>query len=76
MTRARRLRIVADVSTCVGARQCALNAPAVFGHDDANLVVMLQPVVDDRPDVADAITMCPTGSLSAVDVTTGKTVYP
>lgn len=76
MTAARRLRVSADVSICAGVRQCVLNDPTVFAHDERNLVTLLQSEVDDHPELADAIAMCPTGALSAVDVETGDEVYP
>ncbi len=76
MTETRRLRITADVSTCAGVRQCVLSDPTVFAHDDQYLVVVLQSEVDDHPELADAIAMCPTGSLSAVDLETGEEIYP
>lgn len=76
MSEPRRLRIEANVDTCSGVRQCVLNDPAVFGHDDRNLVEVLQHEVDDHPELVDAITACPTGSLSAYDAETGEPVYP
>jgi len=53
-----------------------LSDPIVFGHDDRNLVKVLQPEVNDSPALAEAITMCPTGALSARDAETGEIVYP
>jgi ferredoxin len=76
MTEPRRLRVEADTSTCAGVRQCVLSDPAVFGHDDRNIVTVLQAEVDDHPELGEAITMCPTSSLSAFDVETGEMVYP
>lgn len=76
MTAHRRLRVHADVSTCAGVRQCVLSDPTVFGHDDRNIVQVLQTEVDDSEQLAEAIAMCPTGSLTAFDVETGEIVYP
>lgn len=76
MSEPRRLRVEADVATCVGARQCVLSDPFVFGHDKWNLVEVLEAEVDDHPELAEAITMCPTGALSAIDADTGEVVYP
>ncbi|MGZ0192654.1 MAG: ferredoxin [Acidimicrobiales bacterium] len=75
MSQPRRLRVEADVDTCVGAQQCVLSDPSVFGHDEQNLVVVLRFEVDDHPELAEAITMCPTGALSAIDADTGEVVY-
>lgn len=76
MNAPRRLRIDANVSTCVGARQCVLSDPSVFGHDERNLVELKQIEVSDHPELAEAIAMCPTGSLTAIDALTGEAVYP
>jgi len=76
VTEPRRLRIHASVDVCAGVRQCVLSDPIVFGHDDRNLVKVLQPEVNDSPALAEAITMCPTGALSARDAETGEIVYP
>lgn len=76
MSQARRLRVEADVAMCVGARQCVLSDPSVFGHDECNLVEVLQVEVDDHPELAEATTMCPTGALEAIDPATGEVVYP
>jgi ferredoxin len=76
MTTTRRLRVTADVTICAGVRQCVLSDPAVFAHNDQHLVMVLQSEVDDHPELADAIAMCPTGALSATDLETGNEVYP
>tara|TARA_B110000263_G_scaffold119359_1_gene103938 strand:- start:141 stop:260 length:120 start_codon:yes stop_codon:yes gene_type:complete len=39
-------------------------------------VEVLQIEVDDHPELAEAITMCPTGALAAIDPDTGEVVYP
>lgn len=76
MSQPRRLRVEADVATCVGAQQCVLSDPSVFGHDESNLVEVLQLEVDDHPELAEAVNMCPTGALSAIDADSGEVVYP
>lgn len=76
MTEPRRLRIHANVEICAGVRQCVLSDPTVFAHDDRNLVTVLQSEVDDHPELAEAIAMCPTGALSARDAETDAIVYP
>lgn len=76
MTESKRLLIVADTSTCAGVRQCVLSDPDVFAHDELNIVKVLHVEVDDHPELAEAISVCPTASLSAFDVETGEMVYP
>jgi ferredoxin len=76
MTTTRRLHVTADVTICAGVRQCVLSDPTVFAHNDQNLVMVLQSEVDDHPELAEAIAMCPTGALSATDLETGNEVYP
>lgn len=76
MTATRRLRVTADVTICAGVRQCVLSDPTVFAHDDRHLVIVLQHEVDDHPELAEAIAMCPTGALSAIDINTSEAVYP
>jgi ferredoxin len=53
-----------------------LSDPAVFAHDDRNIVKVLQVEVDDHSELGEAIAMCPTASLSAFDVESGEMVYP
>jgi ferredoxin len=38
--------------------------------------MVLQSEVDDHPELADAIAMCPTGALTATDLDSGEEVYP
>ncbi|MFT7473799.1 MAG: ferredoxin [Verrucomicrobiales bacterium] len=76
MTQPRRLQVQSDVTLCVGARQCVLSDPSVFGHDEQHMVEVLQLEVDDHPELAEAIGMCPTGALWALDANTGEEIYP
>lgn len=61
------MRIIADLSRCVGAGQCVLTEPALFDQDPEDGTVV---VLDDRPpaDLAgaarDAARVCPSQALS------------
>jgi len=72
-----RMRIVADLSRCIGAGQCVLTDEAVFDQDDEEGTVRL--LTDHVPGaelsrVREAIGICPSQALSLVpeeaDVTT------
>nr|ADX66469.1 ScnF [Streptomyces chattanoogensis] len=59
------MRITVDPDRCVGAGQCALNAPALFDQDDDGLVTLLtEPGADqhDKARLADAL--CPSGAIT------------
>ncbi|SCL26014.1 ferredoxin [Micromonospora inyonensis] len=61
------MQVTADRTRCVGAGQCVLTDPAVFGQDDDGMVVVL----DDRPPddatvvrVREAVHICPGRALT------------
>ncbi|WP_320774082.1 ferredoxin [Streptomyces sp. CRN 30] len=60
------MRVTVDSERCVGAGQCALNAPDVFDQDDAGVVVLLrkEPGEQDREAVRAAGDLCPSGSVT------------
>ncbi len=56
------LKVVVDASLCIGSGNCALSAPAVFGHDEEQAVVVLRddaPPEAEREAVALAVEQCP-----------------
>jgi ferredoxin len=61
------MKIIADLTRCVGAGQCVLTEPALFDQDPEDGTVV---VLDDRPagDLAraaqDAVRVCPSQALS------------
>jgi ferredoxin len=59
------MRLRANRETCCGAGVCVVTAPRHFAHDDAGLVVVLEPHPDeaDRVDVEFAVDACPTQSI-------------
>jgi ferredoxin len=63
------MRIDADMDRCVGAGQCVLTDPAVFGQNDDGLV----EVLNARPDGAgaeharEAAHICPAQALTIQD---------
>lgn len=64
------MKIVADLSKCVGAGQCVLAAPEIFGQgDDDGLVVIkrLNPSEAERQVVDMAVRSCPSLALGLVD---------
>jgi ferredoxin len=64
------LKILADRHVCIGAGMCALTAPAVFDQDsDAGLVLVLDETPNGAAEVAarEAISLCPSGALTALD---------
>jgi ferredoxin len=64
------VKIIADLSRCVGAGQCVLTEPALFDQnpDDGTVVVL-----DDQPSGSlaeaahDAVRICPSQALSIDD---------
>ncbi|OZV78213.1 ferredoxin [Micromonospora echinospora] len=61
------MQVTADPTRCVGAGQCVLTEPTVFGQDDDGTVVVL----DDRPAddatmsrVREAVHICPGRALT------------
>jgi len=63
------VRVVADLSTCLGNARCVATAPEVFDVDDDGVVVVLDatPSPDLAAKVDLAVRSCPTGSLSIED---------
>jgi ferredoxin len=62
------MKINADTEVCIGAGMCALTAPQVFDQsEDDGTVVLLQPVppADQEEAARHAVTLCPSGALSA-----------
>ncbi|MCP2266221.1 ferredoxin [Promicromonospora thailandica] len=57
------MMINVDRDACCGSGQCALVAPAVFGQDENDLVVLLdaRPGPEHDRAVQEAVSMCPTG---------------
>jgi ferredoxin len=56
------LKIVVDASLCIGSGNCARTAPAVFGHDEEQAVVVLRddaPPEIQRAAVELAVEQCP-----------------
>jgi len=63
------VRVEADRNVCIGAGMCVMTAVAVFDQDDAGLVVLLNEQVptSDEERVREAVRVCPSGALWAVD---------
>jgi ferredoxin len=67
---ARRVRVVADTTVCVGAGQCVLSEPAVFDQDDVDGTVVVlaeQPGEDQLAGVREAVDICPSQALSLTE---------
>ncbi|GAA3181435.1 MULTISPECIES: ferredoxin [Streptomyces] len=60
------MRVTVDSERCVGAGQCALNAPEVFDQDDDGIVTLLvqEPGAADAEGVLAAADLCPSGSIT------------
>ncbi|WP_166355572.1 (4Fe-4S)-binding protein [Phytoactinopolyspora limicola] len=64
------MRINADREVCIGAGMCVFAAPDVFDQDENNGRVELRSNEPESVDVArihEAIELCPSGALSALD---------
>jgi ferredoxin len=63
------MHVTVDNDTCIGAGECALTCPEVFGQDEEGYVVLLDPGPDDslRPQVEEAVAGCPSGAIAAAD---------
>lgn len=62
------MRVIVDRSKCVGGGNCVRSAPAVFGQDDENgLVILLQeqPPESEKAGVEEAVDLCP---VHAIDI--------
>jgi ferredoxin len=64
------MKIIADLTRCVGAGQCVLTEPALFDQDPEDGTVV---VLDDQPSgdllkaAHDAVRVCPSQALSIED---------
>ncbi|NUR92328.1 MAG: ferredoxin [Nonomuraea sp.] len=62
------MEITADTTVCIGAGMCALTAPEVFDQsEEEGTVVVLEPKpgADQEALVRRAVTLCPSGAISA-----------
>jgi ferredoxin len=61
--------VSADTDLCVGAGQCVLAAPDVFGqNDDGHVVPLLtRPAPEFWADVHEAAALCPARAISVHD---------
>ncbi|MGP3954969.1 ferredoxin [Nonomuraea sp. 3N208] len=62
------MEIKADTTVCIGAGMCALTVPDVFdqSEDEGTVVVLQSPVPPELEDaVRRAVTLCPSGAISA-----------
>ncbi|MEU3225922.1 ferredoxin [Streptomyces sp. NPDC006976] len=60
-------RVNVERDRCVGAGQCVLAAPAVFGQDDEDGLVLVlagQPAQSQAGAVREAVWTCPSGALT------------
>ncbi|WSK73420.1 ferredoxin [Streptomyces sp. NBC_01276] len=59
-------RVTADRETCIGAAQCAYNAPAVFDQDDEGYVVVVdpRPAPGEHEAVREAVDLCPARAIT------------
>jgi ferredoxin len=56
------LKVTVDTSLCIGSGTCAMTAPAVFGQDEEQALVVLldeAPPESEREAVALAVESCP-----------------
>jgi ferredoxin len=64
------MRIEADLTRCIGAGQCVLNASPVFSQDeDTGLVVVHPEMISnaEREAIENAVYACPTRALTLHD---------
>jgi ferredoxin len=64
------MQIIADTDRCIGSAQCVLRAPAVFGLDEEEGVVVLltaQPTGSAAERADEAVGLCPSGALTLVE---------
>lgn len=74
-TMAQQLELTVD-RTCISSGYCRRTVPGVFGADaDMRSYVLSNPVPHSQ-ELQDALEGCPVEAISAVDVTTGETVFP
>lgn len=60
------MHIEVDKQRCMGAGQCALTAPEVFGSGDDGLVELLRatPADTQLEDAREAVDLCPAQAIS------------
>jgi ferredoxin len=59
------VKVSINRTRCQGIGLCEVTAPTVFVvGDDSQAQVLRQPSADDRSEVEEAVTNCPTGALS------------
>jgi ferredoxin len=63
------VRIAIDTDRCIGAGQCALSAPEVFGQDDDGFSEVLPGRADGggSPLVWEAARACPVGAIEVCE---------
>jgi ferredoxin len=63
------MRVNADIDQCVGAGQCVLTDPTVFGQGDEGLVTVLneRPEGESAKRAREAAHICPAQALTIVD---------
>lgn len=64
------MRVTADLDLCQAHQECQLEAPAVFGFDDAHdhvAVLDEHPPEDQRDNVRRAVRYCPAMALRMED---------
>jgi ferredoxin len=62
------MKVDVDMELCASHGQCTLVAPEVFALDD-DAVLRYDPEPDDalRPDVEQAVQLCPAGAIRLLD---------
>jgi ferredoxin len=62
-------RVNADNDLCISAKECSALAPAVFGHDEADLVQVLDPEPPEglRDAVRHAARICPSAAIRILE---------
>jgi ferredoxin len=63
------MKIVVDLSSCMGYANCVEEAPDVFALGKGGVVVLLDesPPPAQHPAVLKAVEDCPTGALATID---------
>jgi len=63
------MKVTVDTSLCIGSGMCALTAPAVFGQDLEQAVVVLrdpEPPPSEHEAVLAAVQYCPAAVIQAL----------
>jgi ferredoxin len=64
------MHIIADTDRCIGSAQCVLRAPAVFGLDEEEGVVVLltaRPTGSAAERASEVARLCPSGALTVAE---------